>query len=195
MKSGRPTGILYASVKLTPRRISGGSVPPRGPRGASVTRNVTIRIHEDRVPQHLRVNRRGTGRKIRFALRKAHENTSIPIAPKNVSRLLSDPLTGDRGRLAPGTSRRSGRAILRGPSSSQRRVWVYPSLGIAAPSWPRYQKVGRRDAHLNSIPRTMTLRFDRGTILMTDPSDDCNLAAAPGVVWDPRVGEIGRAHV
>jgi len=34
----------------------------------------------------------------------------------------------------------------------------------------------------------MTLRFDRGTILLTDPPDDCNLAAAPGVVWDPRVG-------
>lgn len=33
----------------------------------------------------------------------------------------------------------------------------------------------------------MTLRFDRGTIVLTDPSKDINLAEAPGVLWDPRV--------
>src|SRR5438128_12690515 len=33
----------------------------------------------------------------------------------------------------------------------------------------------------------MKLRFDRGTILPTDPSQDLNLAEAPGVLWDPRV--------
>ena len=33
----------------------------------------------------------------------------------------------------------------------------------------------------------MKLRFDRGTILLTDPSQDLNLAEAPGVLWDPRV--------
>src|SRR5688572_13784788 len=34
----------------------------------------------------------------------------------------------------------------------------------------------------------MRLRFDRGTILLTDPPKDVNLAEAPGVLWDPRVG-------
>ena len=33
----------------------------------------------------------------------------------------------------------------------------------------------------------MKLRFDRGTILVSDPSKDLNLAEAPGVLWDPRV--------
>src|SRR5437016_4154821 len=33
----------------------------------------------------------------------------------------------------------------------------------------------------------MKLRFDRGTILLTDPSKDLELAEAPGVLWDPRV--------
>jgi superfamily II DNA or RNA helicase len=33
----------------------------------------------------------------------------------------------------------------------------------------------------------MKLRFDRGTILLTEPADDLDLAAAPGVLWDPRV--------
>src|SRR5437899_9872374 len=33
----------------------------------------------------------------------------------------------------------------------------------------------------------MKLRFDRGTILLTDPSKDLKLAEAPGVLWDPRV--------
>jgi hypothetical protein len=33
----------------------------------------------------------------------------------------------------------------------------------------------------------MKLRFDRGTILLTDPPQDLNLAEAPGVLWDPRV--------
>jgi superfamily II DNA or RNA helicase len=33
----------------------------------------------------------------------------------------------------------------------------------------------------------MKLRFDRGTILLTDPPRDLNLAEAPGVLWDPRV--------
>ena len=33
----------------------------------------------------------------------------------------------------------------------------------------------------------MQLRFDRGTILLTDPSKDLNLVEAPGVLWDPRV--------
>src|SRR6059036_2407119 len=33
----------------------------------------------------------------------------------------------------------------------------------------------------------MKLRFDRGTILLTEPPDGLNLAAAPGVLWDRRV--------
>ena len=33
----------------------------------------------------------------------------------------------------------------------------------------------------------MELRFDRGTILLTDPPKDFDLAEAPGVLWDPRV--------
>src|SRR2546428_10296 len=33
----------------------------------------------------------------------------------------------------------------------------------------------------------MKLRFDRGTILLTDPPQDLNLTEAPGVLWDPRV--------
>jgi len=33
----------------------------------------------------------------------------------------------------------------------------------------------------------MKLRFDRGTILLTDPPQDLNLAEAPGLLWDPRV--------
>ena len=33
----------------------------------------------------------------------------------------------------------------------------------------------------------MTLRFDRGTILLTDPPNGVNLALAPGVLWDRRV--------
>jgi superfamily II DNA or RNA helicase len=36
----------------------------------------------------------------------------------------------------------------------------------------------------------MKLRFDRGTILMTDQQGKVDLAEAPGVLWDPRV----RAH-
>jgi superfamily II DNA or RNA helicase len=34
----------------------------------------------------------------------------------------------------------------------------------------------------------MKLRFDRGTILLVDPPSGVNLAAAPGVLWDRRVG-------
>src|SRR3990167_1150899 len=33
----------------------------------------------------------------------------------------------------------------------------------------------------------MELRFDLGTILLTDPPKDFDLAEAPGVLWDPRV--------
>jgi superfamily II DNA or RNA helicase len=33
----------------------------------------------------------------------------------------------------------------------------------------------------------MELRFDRGTIVLTDPPKELDLAAAPGVLWDPRV--------
>src|SRR2546427_5817266 len=33
----------------------------------------------------------------------------------------------------------------------------------------------------------MKLRFDRGTILLTDSSKDLKLGEAPGVLWDPRV--------
>ena len=36
----------------------------------------------------------------------------------------------------------------------------------------------------------MKLQFDRGTVLLTEPPKDLNLAEAPGVLWDPRV----RAH-
>jgi superfamily II DNA or RNA helicase len=34
----------------------------------------------------------------------------------------------------------------------------------------------------------MKLQFDRGTIVLTDPPTDLDLAAAPGVLWDSRVG-------
>lgn len=34
----------------------------------------------------------------------------------------------------------------------------------------------------------MRLRFDRGTILVADPPRELDLAEAPGVRWDPRVG-------
>ncbi len=33
----------------------------------------------------------------------------------------------------------------------------------------------------------MELRFDRGTIVLTDPPKELDLAGAPGVLWDPRV--------
>ena len=33
----------------------------------------------------------------------------------------------------------------------------------------------------------MKLSFDRGTVLLTDPPKDLDLAQAPGVLWDPRV--------
>jgi len=33
----------------------------------------------------------------------------------------------------------------------------------------------------------MKLRFDRGTIVLTDPPKELDLAGAPGVLWDPRV--------
>ncbi len=33
----------------------------------------------------------------------------------------------------------------------------------------------------------MRLQFDRGTIVLTDPPTELNLAEAPGVLWDPRV--------
>ena len=33
----------------------------------------------------------------------------------------------------------------------------------------------------------MRLQFDRGTIVLTDPPKNLDLAAAPGVLWDPRV--------
>ncbi len=45
----------------------------------------------------------------------------------------------------------------------------------------------------------MKLRFDRGTILITDQPGDLDLAEAPGVLWDPRVrahrAPAGRHHV
>ena len=34
----------------------------------------------------------------------------------------------------------------------------------------------------------MKLQFDQGTILLTQPPHDLDLEAAPGVLWDPRVG-------
>jgi superfamily II DNA or RNA helicase len=34
----------------------------------------------------------------------------------------------------------------------------------------------------------MKLQFDRGTIVLTDPPKDLDLAEAPGVLWDARVG-------
>jgi superfamily II DNA or RNA helicase len=38
------------------------------------------------------------------------------------------------------------------------------------------------------IVSVVKLRFDRGTILLTEPPKDLNLAELPGVLWDPRVG-------
>ena len=36
--------------------------------------------------------------------------------------------------------------------------------------------------------RRLTLRFDRGTVLLTQPPHNLHLENAPGVLWDPRVG-------
>lgn len=54
--------------------------------------------------------------------------------------------------------------------------------------WQRHAYEMRE--HLDSLPAgsvDMNVRFDRGTILLTEPPKDVDLAAAPGVVWDPRV--------
>jgi len=65
-------------------------------------------------------------------------------------------------------------------------------LGIGSDRPSQYQKVWRAamkgGARQNSDHAPiMKLRFDRGTILLTDPSKDLKLAEAPGVLWDPRV--------
>ena len=69
---------------------------------------------------------------------------------------------------------------------------AYPSLGIGSDRPSQYQKGWRAamkgGARQNSDHAPiMKLRFDRGTILLTDPSKDLKLAEAPGVLWDPRV--------
>ena len=45
-------------------------------------------------------------------------------------------------------------------------------------------------APTDSLPVSprLTLRFDQGTILLTQPPDGLDLEDAPGVLWDPRVG-------
>jgi hypothetical protein len=43
-RSGRPTGIPYASVRLTTRQISGRSVPSRDTWGASVAESLVTLI-------------------------------------------------------------------------------------------------------------------------------------------------------
>src|SRR5712692_795219 len=48
---------------------------------------------------------------------------------------------------------------------------------------------GRASSDVAGAP-VMKLRFDRGTVLLTDPPSGMDLAAAPGVLWDRRV----RAH-
>src|SRR5437667_5080193 len=53
-----------------------------------------------------------------------------------------------------------------------------------------HDAVGARRNSDPSHALAVKLLFDRGTILLTDPSKDLNLAEAPGVLWDPRV----RAH-
>lgn len=40
----------------------------------------------------------------------------------------------------------------------------------------------------HSASPQLTLRFDQGTILLTQPPPDLDLEKAPGVLWDPRVG-------
>src|SRR3989475_6280497 len=68
---------------------------------------------------------------------------------------------------------------------------TYPSLGIGVGRGRGYQRVQRHD-HPTSRRSTgealaMRLQFDRGTIVLTDPPKDLDLAEAPGVLWDPRV--------
>src|SRR3989441_4714483 len=50
-----------------------------------------------------------------------------------------------------------------------------------------HDAVGARRNSDSSHALAVKLLFDRGTILLTDPSKDLNLTEAPGVLWDPRV--------
>jgi len=50
-----------------------------------------------------------------------------------------------------------------------------------------HDAVGARRNSDSSHALAVKLLFDRGTILLTDPSKELNLAEAPGVLWDPRV--------
>src|SRR3989442_11581480 len=52
-----------------------------------------------------------------------------------------------------------------------------------------HDAVGARRNSDSSHALAVKLLFDRGTILLTDPSKELNLAEAPGVLWDPRVRE------
>jgi hypothetical protein len=38
----------------------------------------------------------------------------------------------------------------------------------------------------------MHLRFDHGTIVLSDPPRGIDLTDLPGVMWDPRIGVLGR---
>ena len=44
-----------------------------------------------------------------------------------------------------------------------------------------------RTAHRHRVPDPVTLKFDRGTLLLTGSPGAIDLAGAPGVIWDPRV--------
>src|SRR6266403_2104766 len=68
---------------------------------------------------------------------------------------------------------------------------TYPSLGIGVGRGRGYQRVRRHDhptsRRLTGDALAMRLQFDRGTIVLTDPPKDLDLAEAPGLLWDPRV--------
>ena len=70
---------------------------------------------------------------------------------------------------------------------------TYPSLGIGADRDSRVSKarvqlhVTRQAEDPTGDALGMKLRFDRGTIVLTDPPKELDLVGAPGVRWDPRV--------
>ena len=71
---------------------------------------------------------------------------------------------------------------------------TYPSLGIGVGhgSWVSKARVVRYTNPTSRRPTgdalAMKLQFDRGTIVLMDPPKDLDLTAAPGVLWDRRVG-------
>ncbi len=73
---------------------------------------------------------------------------------------------------------------------------MYPSLGIGMARNAQYRfstasvlaECPEGDVISDGTGAALVkLRFDRGTILLADPPNGVNLAAAPGVLWDRRV--------